>query len=371
MIKIKPDVEHGVVHRVTGSLFNYHGWPSICKDNRGVLYAAASGFRITHVDPCGKNCMYMSFNEGKTWTPPIVVNDSFLDDRDTGVFAWGDGNMVLSWFSERDPDDCEPMQSYDWLPDCCKSMVKGFAGSWKTLPKEELIGRSYVKMSKDHGVTWTDPVVVPVTSPHGPVVLEDGTMVYMGKYMNPDYLAPNPICVYSSHDGGMTWEHTGDIPEGNGITNENMHEPHMIELPSGRLLGAIRIHGITSQPDYTVYITHSDDKGKTWSTPVGIGVDGSPPHLMLHSSGAVICSYSRRRSENDRGERACVSYDGGETWSEDYDIASKMKQADHGYPASVELSDGSILTVYYMSYGYETNCSVLSTRWRLKNQTEK
>lgn len=365
MIEIKPKTEHGIVHRSEGTFFSYHGWPSVCKDSRGVVYAAASGMRITHVDPCGKNCLYLSFDEGKTWTPPVIVNDSFLDDRDTGIFAWGNGNMIVSWFTEIIEDRCETMMKYDWLSEPHKKLCKAFAETWDYLTPEQREVGSYVKMSGDYGVTWSKPVKVPVTSPHGPVVLKDGTIVYMGKYMNPDYLADNPICVYSSHDGGYTWEFTGQVRPSDDISNFHMHEPHMIELPNGRLLGAIRVHARETQPDYTVYTSYSDDKGKTWSKPVCIGVDGSPPHLMVHSSGAVICSYSRRRSETDRGERACVSYDNGETWSEDYDLRSEFASSDHGYPASVELSDGSILTVYYMSYGQSWDCCVLSTRWRL------
>lgn len=369
MLEIKPQVEHGIVNRATNSVFRYHGWPSVCKDHRGVLYAGASGMRIQHVDPSGKNCMYMSFNEGKTWTPPIVVNDSFIDDRDTGLWAWGEGKMIMSWFSLRYPDNCRPMQDYEWLGQAEKCIVKGIGDSWDYITPEELVtDGSFVKMSDDYGVTWSDPVRVPVTSPHGPVALADGSIVYMGKVMNPEYLAPNPICVYTSKDGGYTWEYTGTVPPGDDITNENMHEPHVIELPNGRLLGSIRIHGRETQPDFTVYITYSDDKGKTWSTPKCIGVDGAPPHLMLHSSGAIICSYSRRRSETDRGEYAVVSYDNGETWTENYELATEMKSGDHGYPASVELSDGSILTVYYMSYGNEYHTSVLSTKWRLNEK---
>lgn len=368
MVEIKPEVEHGIVNRVDGTIFKYHGWPSVCKDERGVLYATASGMRIQHVDPSGKNCMYISFNEGKTWTPPIVVNDSYLDDRDTGIWAWGKGHMIMSWFSLRYPDNCAAIQTYDWVGDAEKSVCKGIGESWSFLPEEEIKDGSFVKMSDDYGVTWSDPVRVPVTSPHGPVTLKDGTLVYMGKYMSPDYLAPNPICVYSSHDGGYTWERTGEVPVGEDIIVDNMHEPHMVELPNGRLLGAIRIHERKTQPDFTVYTTYSDDKGKTWSVPKCIEVDGAPPHLMVHSSGAVICSYSRRRSEKDRGERACVSYDNGETWTEDYDLKSEFNSGDHGYPASVELSDGSILTVYYMSAEKDWHCSVLSTRWRLKGK---
>lgn len=84
MREIRPQAEQGIVWRNPKSIFKYNGWPSVCRDERGVLYATASSFRIQHVDPVGKNAMFVSFNDGKTWTRPIVVNDSYLDDRDTG-----------------------------------------------------------------------------------------------------------------------------------------------------------------------------------------------------------------------------------------------------------------------------------------------
>jgi sialidase-1 len=40
---------------------------------------------------------------------------------------------------------------------------------------------------------------------------------------------------------------------------------------------------------------------------------------------------------------------------------------DLGYPSTVELSDGSLLTVYYQKYAGDEKCSILQTRWRLKN----
>ena len=90
-----------------------------------------------------------------------------------------------------------------------------------------------------------------------------------------------------------------------------------------------------------------------------------PPHLMVHSSGAVICSYSRR-TNGIRSERAVVSYDGGETWTEDYTINDRLPYiCDMGYPASCELLDGSILTVYYQPWPGEGHPSVLWTKWKL------
>lgn len=119
-----------------------------------------------------------------------------------------------------------------------------------------------------------------------------------------------------------------------------------MELPNGRLLGAIRVHTVP----VTMYTTFSDDKGKTWSQPMATGVDGYPPHLMVHSSGAVICSYCRRGGPGNQSERALVSYDNGETWADDYEIHGDVPFCDFGYPASVELADGSILTVYYQCW---------------------
>ncbi len=380
MKAFRPEVEHGIVFRQTPTTcFKYNGWPTVCRDENGVLYAAASSMRMSHVDPTGKDCMWISQNEGKTWSPPLVIHDSYFDDRDAGIVYMGKGRMLLSYFSLCYEDFCDGIQSYDWFPKPDKAISKGFGESWKCLSKEERVKGTgaFVKVSEDYGMTWSAPVRVPLTAPHGPTVCKDGTLVYMGKEMDPEYEAPNPIVLYTSKDGGYTWTHTGTVPPGEDITVDNMHEPHVVELPGGRLLGAIRVHERKAQPDFTVYTTYSDDRGKTWSVPVCIGVDGSPPHLLVHSSGAVICSYGRRRGDGgkkdrrpeDRSERACVSYDGGETWTEDYCLNDEIDtQLDMGYPASVELSDGSIMTVYYQCWPGDWYTSVLYTKWRLNGK---
>ena len=93
---IPSGAEIGVVHRYPAtSSFKYNGWPSVAIDDRGVLYAVASSMRLTHVCPCGKNCMWVSFDSGKTWTPSIVIHDSKFDDRDTGICYLGDGKMIV------------------------------------------------------------------------------------------------------------------------------------------------------------------------------------------------------------------------------------------------------------------------------------
>ena len=102
---------------------------------------------------------------------------------------------------------------------------------------------------------------------------------------------------------------------------------------------------------------------------------GYPPHLLLLSSGAVLCSYGCRRAPC--GVRACLSRDGCETWEVADEIvlrddglttagtvAGKGTPDDLGYPRTVELSDGSLFTVYYMTLG-DSVTHVAATRWAL------
>ena len=72
---------------------------------------------------------------------------------------------------------------------------------------------------------------------------------------------------------------------------------------------------------------------------------GSPAHLMWHSSGRLVSVYGYR--EAPYGIRAMISDDGGKTWTTDYVIDDQGQSGDLGYPATVELKDGSLLTLYY------------------------
>lgn len=361
--EFKPKTEDGIVYRAGKTFFHYNGWPSVCKGDDGTLFAVASSHRIQHVCPCGKTAMFVSKNEGKTWTPPIIVNDTYLDDRDAGIINMGNGKMLISWFNlpvETYKKDCEEVAGFEWMRKGQVSIIRGIAESWDDLPEEDRAGGSFVRISEDEGVTWGEAIKVPVSTPHGPSLMNDGSLMYMGKEMKNDYLAESRIAAYRSEDCGKTWTLAGVVPFPEDCPVELCHEPHVIQLPNGRLLGAIRVH-----KPFTVYTSFSDDMGKTWSVAQGIGVDGSPPHLLVHSSGAVICSFARRGEEGDRSQRAVVSYDNGENWQEEYLIREVTFGVDLGYPASVELEDGTILTVYYQSLPDEWNCSVLYTKWKL------
>ncbi|MEI6579115.1 MAG: sialidase family protein [Eubacteriales bacterium] len=358
-------ISHGVVHRNLKSPFRYHGWPSICKLDDGSLAAVWSGFRLAHVCPVRKTAMSISCDEGKTWCSPMIINDTALDDRDAGILNTGNGSLLVTWF-------CHPKEwmintampkDIKSLPAELASLYAAYTGFYGTLSEDEGKGGSFIRKSIDNGLTWGETIKVPVSSPHGPNLLSDGSLLYLGKEL---FMNTENIVAYKSTDKGATWSLLSTLQMPEGIPINLFHEPHVAEMPDGSLLGAIRVHG----DDYfSVFLTRSLDKGLTWTVPESlipegsnVKVCGSPPHLLVHSSGAVICSIGRRNNPN--GEHALVSNDCGKTW-EEFVLRDDSKSWDLGYPASVELSDGSILTLYYQRFEEDKVTSILYTKWEL------
>lgn len=366
-IRTKSNVEHGIVNRSANTFFKYHGWPSIAADDEGTLYVVNSGFRVTHVCPFGKTTMYKSFDGGKTWSIPMVINDTYLDDRDAGIISLGGKRLLVTWFSH--PRDVYLKQYSEWIRGAwCGS--SGVLDAYPTIPDEYAGGGSFIRISEDGGYTWGETIKVPISSPHGPIMQKNGDLLYLGRAMYTELEKPGTIAAYTSRDGGYTWERLGGVPNPEGYSTDCFHEPHVIELDDGRLLGMIRAEGRGMDDRHVVYHgftmfkTYSSDGGRTWTTPVSIDVSGSPPHLLKHSSGAVVCVYGRR--EEPYGERAIITRDGGETWSDEY-ILHETVPGDLGYPASVELPDGSIFTVYYQRAEGDNFTSILYTHWRIED----
>jgi sialidase-1 len=362
---ITPEREHGIVFRKADSIYGYQGWPSVCKTDDGTLISICSGYRMQHICPFGKTVINISRDEGRTWSSPVIINDTPLDDRDAGIVNLGGKRLLATWF-------CHPAEVYEkqyitYIKNACSPdealIALAQIASYRNLSAEQRRGGSFIKISEDGGMTWSETVTVPVSAPHGPGLLSDGSLLYLGKELYSTDEKTGVVAVYNSSDG-YTWFRLAEIAILDGCKLDNFHEPHVLELPDGRLLGAIRAEGAPVCHGFTIYTTFSDDRGKTWSIPKSLDVCGSPPHLMLHSSGAVICSFGRR--EAPFGEHAIVSYDNGRTWDDEYNIDDRADGGDLGYPASVELSDGSIFTLYYQRYPGDSKTSILYTKWKLK-----
>lgn len=181
-----------------------------------------------------------------------------------------------------------------------------------SVPKDERYDRTYMWTSKDDGRTWQR--------------------------------SEKPICFYAC-------------------------EPDLLELPSGRLLAAIRYQRYkfshdpanlasphimrNDAPPYSkskniaegfairaTAILWSDDRGKTWTEPrLLTALDEQTGCLTRLSDGTVLVVFGSKN--NQLGQRCMISYDDGETWSKTiYDIHTGGM-----YASSVTLKDDTVVTI--------------------------
>jgi hypothetical protein len=60
------------------------------------------------------------------------------------------------------------------------------------------------------------------------------------------------------------------------------------------------------------------------------------------------------------------SYDGGKSWSEGKYLYSNDISGDLGYPSTVELPDGSLLTVFYATPNANGGAAIFGQKWRFE-----
>ena len=375
-------IKKGIIYRASAGPFRYQAWPTVCKDENGVLYAAWSGHRASHVCPFGMNLMSVSIDGGESWDCPRIINDTWMDDRDAGLTYLGDGEMILSYFHH--PKTVYANEWRNWILDDTKSdnaifrkMLEGYLYAYDQMNGEEDTPGSFIKISYDYGRSWSEARKVPISAPHGAVMTASGRLLYLGrecpgalsryrKLEVSDDTAPEEdrerIFLYESFDRGLSWEKVSKLPMPEGETVANMYEPHIAELPSGELVAAIRAHGELVYHGFSMYFLNSADGGKSWSRSRSYELSGSPPHLLVRADGSVIVTYGRRESPSSI--RAVVSHDGCRTFSEEM-ILSDSRNGDMGYPATVELDDGSLVTVYYQPYENDERTSIMFTKWTL------
>ena len=340
------------------SKHNYFGWPSIARLQNGKIAVVASGFRRRHVCPFGKAVISYSEDEGKTYTAPAPVIDTVLDDRDAGVVPFGEKGVIVTSFNNTVEFQRRSKSPYD----------NAYLDTISPEEEAEAIGSTF-RISHDCGVTFGPLHKCPVTSPHGPLELQDGTVLWIGRTFsenNKHRVGFDGILAYRIHMDGTT-EYVGRIPNIMvGDVEPLPCEPHSIQLPGGKIITHIRVQDYSGDPIFTIYQSESDDGGKTWTEPVAL-LDrngGAPAHLIRHSSGILISTYGYRNAPY--GIRAMFSKDDGKTWDTGYEVWNEGVNHDLGYPASIELSDGSILTVFYAKESEDGPAVIMQQRWRFE-----
>ncbi len=237
--------------------------------------------------------------------------------------------------------------------------------------------------SKDGGRTWQDidlshdfsPVLkckaqgLNVTYPSCRNIFEeqDGTLVSFASAGNDTHDPSVPLSkawIFRSRDGGLTW------PDCREITAWDRPEPmfgeaSIVRLGNNHLLAAFRVEGghvigNTPAPRGLPYppgdesgghmlLMNSEDNGIHWTEPREfLNYSEVHGHLTVLKDGRILCTYANYHLPF--GIVAVLSSDNGKTWDKQHPIQLAIA-ADMwtGWPTSLQLPDGSIITSYARS----------------------
>ena len=343
----------------------YHGWPTLTRRRDGELLVVCSGGREAHVCPFGWVELMRSKDEGRTWSWPRVLLDSALDDRDAGVLETTRGTLLVTTFTSlgyesalRRAEEIKTDKEEAW-PEEKLNRWRAASQRIGAAQREGELG-SWVIRSRDGGVSWSAAYRCPVNSPHGPIQLSDSRLLYAGKQL---WHGEGRIGVCESTDDGQSWRWLAEVPTRAGDSHREYHELHAVESARNRLIIHIRNHNEANARE-TLQV-ESSDGGMTWSSPHPIGVWGLPSHLLRLKDGRLLMTYGHRRQPF--GNQARLSEDQGRTWSEPMVISGDGTSGDLGYPSTVQLHDGSLLTVWYELIEGSPHAVLRQTRWSIES----
>lgn len=336
-------IKQGFVSPKAKNHFRYNAWPSVITLADGTLLAAWSGERMKHVCPFGRVMASRSVDGGYTWLPPYTIQNQVTDDRDAGLLRVGERVLMTSFTNNRVLQR-EYMTHKRHVPSSPEK--KAFISAYLDMITDEdeaLLGAT-LAASGDNGYTFSAPVYLPITNPHGPALLKNGEILMVGNKIDAQCnIGTTVYATLLDKDGHVLCDpwRVSKAPTG----NVSWCEPYAAEMPNGDILLAIRCQD-KARDVHTLYLCRSTDGGRTFTTAEPTGFDGFPAHIFVHSSGAVVLSYSRRH--HPTGIRARVSFDNGVTFGDELVLRDDGIDWDLGYPCTTENERGELVTVYYM-----------------------
>ncbi len=354
---MKP-VRKGVIASFDGTFGNY--WPSIARLPDGGLAAVWSGGRRNHICPFGKLLISRSYDEGNTWSPQEVLLNSPLDDRDGGITVFKDRVIVTTFNNSREFQRKTLVRWPNGRPEGEVELIKKHLDGVTDEDESKWFGSlCAVGDGKKFGKFFK----VPVTAPHGPIALSD-KLLYIGRAFMGDEDVKWPECLnegiyYIESEDGLHWSEPVAAPPAED--DVFLCEPHGFECLDKSVFVAARSHAKDNYADMSIYFNRIENgKFGKWQPS---GIHGAPPHFLRLQDGDVLLVYGRR--EKPYGIRAKLSKDDGVSWGEEIILEDNVSNADIGYPASVQLKNGNILTVWYQYCGDDRLASVIYKEWEI------
>ena len=313
-------------------------WPVILKLPNGHLGVVTRDGAF-HGGERGRLVFVTSPDGGESWSHATVIAADGPDNRNPAFGVAADGTLLALFIkADRYIDG-------NWSPEKDRG---GYTPTW-------------MSRSNDNGATWGEAEVVDgqgreqwsyagrtgpddhhrYSSPFGKMLtLPDGTILMgyaIGTTEQPRQAGA--AFLIRSRDGGRTWVDCVTLAEGYG-------ESALCHLGGDRFLVMLRS---TTQGSTGLWQIDSEDGGYTWTEPRQITGDMEHPGDVIRlQDGRLLLTYGRRRPP--MGILGMVSRDDGKTWHERRKLLLVGDSGDdQGYPSSIQLDDGTIVTVYYSS----------------------
>lgn len=324
---------------VTTAIQGVCAWPNLVMLPDGTLIATIFN-QPTHGGWEGDLDCWASLDQGQSWAfrGCPAPHEPATNRMNCAAGLTRDGSMVVlvSGWSNRNP---RPLASNAHLgqvlsPWTCRSGDKA-----RTWTHED--GKIELPAGRPH-----------ILIPFGSIVQNtDGTLGVSLYGWETDPKSRESL-FYISRDDGRTWSFRS-------VIGSNLNETTLLALPEGRLLAAAR-----TATDQHLELFASDDAGTTWQPRGPLSLPKQiPGHLLRVADGRIVACYGNR-CPNNFGIDARVSQDNGSTWSGPIRVAN-MPRSDGGYPSSVQLSDGRIVTVFYTAIPGKNQYEMRVATWDL------
>jgi len=298
---------------------DYEAFPGACKLQNGDLYVVFYAGRGHVTEPCpelpkgGTVYAVRSSDSGRTWSEPILVIDTPLDDRDPHVTQLRDGRLVCNFFTSRYyTEDGKRKREADvllvWSEDNGRTWTREPQRVPTPYRDKAGIGRR-VFVSSEIRQLKGDHVILPIYHQEIP-----------GHYVT---------AIVHSFDGGRTWPKVCEVDAETSIAfSYGFCEATVARITDGRLICIMR-------PG--MHQSYSFDEGLMWSKATKLPHRGDAPSAILTRSGHLVVAHRHP------GTSVSISADNGQTWTRPW----LLDRVGGAYPGLVELDDGSIFCAYY------------------------
>ncbi len=264
-----------------------------------------------------------------------------------GLAADGSYVALISGWDQR--------RAAGWRPDPLdRQPAKGYFDGANTL-------NPIPAVSRDGGRTWRQFPALDARQPSGQGIVPFGRIAPLADGSIGVILYRDEVAFFTSTDGGESWQKRGRI-----AGDRTFNETAWLRLDNGDLFAASRSYGVGNSGNHSakggavgqhLEAYRSTDQGRSWRAEGALTLPMQhPADLTRLPDGRILLSYGVR-NDGDWGVNVRIGDASARSWSAPIRLVDlegsteEPNQAkphrDGGYPSTVVLADGTLVTAYY------------------------